>query len=310
MHESRVPISVLVPVKNEAGNLGRCLEALAGWADEVVVVDSQSTDGTADIASSHGATVLQFHYRGGWPKKRNWALDTFPFRNEWVLLLDADEILTDPVKREITQVVAASELDGYWVRFEIVFLGRQLRHGDTRLWKLSLFRKGKGRYEQRLQDQDASMADMEIHEHVHVDGSVGWLKEPVRHENVNALDRYIAKHNEYSNWAARVALEGTDGSIRPSLFGTQAARRRWLKRLFLHVPGSPLLLFLYFYVLRLGFLDGLPGLIYAGFKGVQLFHTKAKMYELRLAAKARPAALPLQPGSDAPQAHATPGVPL
>lgn len=276
-----IPLSVLIPTRNERQNIHRCLEPLLGWADEIVVVDSQSSDGTVEFAEAHGATVLQFHYDGGWPKKRQWALDSFPFRNEWILLLDADEILLDPIKDEIREAMSSREVDGYWLRFQIHFLGRQLRFGDTELWKLFLFRRGKGRYEKRLIEQDTTMSDIEIHEHVVVDGRVERLRNPVRHENFNSLDRYIQKHNEYSNWEARVYVVGKDDDLKPSLFGSLAQRRRWLRSRFLRVPGTPLLYFLYTYIFKLAILDGKPGLIYAGFKGVQLFHTKAKVYELQ-----------------------------
>ena len=88
-----LPVSVIVPVRNEARNLPRCLESLAG-VGEVHVIDSQSTDDTVAIAQSHGAKVVQFHYAGGWPKKRQWAMDTLPLAYDWILLLDADEVLT------------------------------------------------------------------------------------------------------------------------------------------------------------------------------------------------------------------------
>ena len=280
--DSRVPVSVLVPTRNEAGNIRRCLEPLADWADEIVVVDSGSTDGTIEIAESFGAKVTQFAYQGGWPKKRQWALDTYPFRNDWILLLDADEILLAPIKKEIEQAIQSNEMDGYWLRFQLHFLGRQLRHGGFDLWKLFLFRKGKGRYEKRLEAQDARMSDIEVHEHVVVDGRVGRLRSPVRHENWNSLYRYIEKHNEYSEWEARVYQEGTQGEVAPSLFGTQAQRRRWLKTKLVRMPGFPLLTFSYHYFLKLGFLDGRAGLIYCGLKGVQRFHAKAKLHELRM----------------------------
>jgi glycosyltransferase involved in cell wall biosynthesis len=283
-----VPISVLIAVKNEANNLDRCLDALVGWGDEIVVVDSQSTDGTAELAAWRGATVIQFHYQGGWPKKRQWALDTFGWRHDWILLLDADELLTPEVKQEIEAAIADPHVDGYWLRFRIYFLGKMLRFGGTELKKLSLFRLGRGRYEKRLENQDASMADMEIHEHVVVDGPARCLKNPVRHENIDALDRYIDKHNAYSNWEAKVFLEGSRGEIEPRLLGTQAERRRWLKKRFLMLPGASALMFLHSYLFKLGLLDGRGGLIYALFRGVQVFHTKAKIHELRL--RKRPAA--------------------
>lgn len=127
------------------------------------------------------------------------------------------------------------------------------------------------------------MADMEVHEHVVVEGATSKLKNPLMHHNVESLSRYIEKHDQYSNWESRVLLQpGEGGEIPPSLFGTQAQRRRWLKRKLFALPGSPVLLFLYRYVLRCGFLDGVPGLIYCGFQAVQMFHTKAKIYELKL----------------------------
>jgi hypothetical protein len=209
-------------------------------------------------------------------------MDTLPFANEWILLLDADEVVTPELSEEIRRAIQNPAIDGYSILLRIWFLGRALKHGDVGLWKLSLFRRGKGRYECRLKDQDASMADMEVHEHVMVEGPTAALRNPLIHHNVESLSRYIQKHDEYSNWESRVLLQpGDDKALPPSLTGTQAQRRRWLKRKLFAVPGSPVLLFLYRYILRLGFLDGVPGLIYCGFQAVQMFHTKAKIYELK-----------------------------
>jgi glycosyltransferase involved in cell wall biosynthesis len=281
-----LPVSVIIPVRNEARNLPRCLESLAA-AGEVYVIDSQSTDDTVAIAQSHGAKVVQFRYAGGWPKKRQWAMDTLSFAYDWILLLDADEVLTPELLEEIRHALSNPEVNGYSIRLQMYFLGRILRHCDASFWKLSLFRKGRGRFECRLKDQDPSMADIEIHEHVVVDGPTAELRHALVHHNVDSLSRYILKHNEYSNWEARVLLRTESDSSRSSaevkadLFGTQAQRRRWLKRNLFRLPGSPVLLFLYRYVFRLGFLDGVPGLIYCAFQAVQMFHTKAKIYELQ-----------------------------
>jgi glycosyltransferase involved in cell wall biosynthesis len=278
---AKLPVSVIIPVRNDAKNLSRCLQALRD-VGEVYVIDSQSTDDTVEIARSHGARVVQFHYRGGWPKKRQWAMDTLPIAYEWILLLDADEVLTPELTEEIRSAIKNPAVDGYSILLRTWFLGRVLCHGDVGLWKTSLFRRGKGRYECRLKDQDASMADMEVHEHVVVEGATARLHNPLVHRNVESLSRYIQKHDEYSNWESRVLLQrGDDTELPPSLFGTQAQRRRWLKRKLFTLPGSPVLLFLYRYILRLGFLDGVPGLIYCGFQAVQMFHTKAKIYELK-----------------------------
>ncbi len=278
---------MIIPARNEAHNLPRCLASLKE-VGEVYLVDSNSSDSTARIAQSYGAKVVQFHYAGGWPKKRQWAMDTLPLAYDWILLLDADEVLTPELSEEIRQAIQDPSINGYYIALEMYFLGRRLRHSGASFWKLSLFRKGLGRYECRLQDQDKSMADMEVHEHVVVDGTARRLGHPLIHHNVESLDRYIQKHNEYSNWEARVWLEGNQGNneIQPAFWGTQAQRRRWLRRHFQQVPGSPILFFVYKYFIRLGFLDGIPGLIYCTFQGVQFFHIKAKIYELRSARKA------------------------
>lgn len=279
-----LPLTVIIPVRNEAHNLRRCLEALKS-VGEVYVIDSGSTDETVAIAESYGAKVVQFQYAGGWPKKRQWAMDTLPLAYDWILLLDADEVLTSELAGEIKKAIEDPSVDGYYIALQIYFLGRRLGHSAASFWKLSLFRKRLGRYECRLQDQDASMADMEVHEHVVVTGATRKLAHPLVHHNVESLFRYIQKHNEYSNWEARVWLAGSrnqnDKEIQPSLWGTQAQRRRWLRRHFLELPGSPFAFFLYKYVWSLGFLDGVPGMIYCAMQGIQFFHIKAKIYELR-----------------------------
>jgi glycosyltransferase involved in cell wall biosynthesis len=277
-----LPVSVIVPARNEASNLPRCLESLRG-VGEIYVVDSQSSDDTAEIARSFGAHVVQFHYAGGWPKKRQWAMDMLPLAYDWVFLVDADEALTPELAEEIKRAIQDPRLDGYYIALQMFFLGRVLRYGGAGFYKLSLFRRGKGHFECRLKDQDASMADMEVHEHVIVEGKSARLKNPLLHHNVESISRYIQKHDEYANWDARVWLEGEANSaeLPPSLFGSQAQRRRWLRKRLFKLPGSSLLLFIYRYFFRLGFLDGVPGLIYCGFQGIQFFHIKAKIYELR-----------------------------
>lgn len=283
-----IPISVLVPVRNEARNLPRCLSSLRQFG-EVYVLDSQSTDETCEIAERFGAKAVQFHYEGGWPKKRQWAMETLPLEYDWILLLDADEAVSEELSHEIRGAIQNPDRNGYYICLQMYFLGRRLRHSGAGFWKLSLFRAGKGRFECRLKDQDASMADMEIHEHVVVDGETERLKNPILHHNVESLSRYIQKHNEYSNWEAAVWLnsEPDKTELEPSFTGTQAQRRRWLRRKFLMVPGSPMVFFLYKYLVCLGVLDGIPGLIYCGLQGIQFFHIKAKIYELKDAKRAR-----------------------
>jgi hypothetical protein len=210
-------------------------------------------------------------------------MENLPLAFDWILLVDADEAFTPELATEIRGAIQKQDTNGYYISLRMHFLGRVLRHGDASFWKLSLFRRGKGRYECRFKDQDASMADMEVHEHVVVEGSTLRLRSPLIHQNMESLSRYIQKHDEYSNWESRVLLqrEPSISELPPALFGTQAQRRRWLKKKLYAVPGSPVLLFCYRYFLRLGFLDGIPGLVYCGFQAVQMFHTKAKIYELK-----------------------------
>lgn len=285
-----LPVTVIVAARNEARNLPRCLESLRN-AGEVYVVDSQSTDATVQIAQSFGAHVVQFHYQGGWPKKRQWAMESLPLAYDWIFLVDADEALTPELADEIQRAIQDPDRDGYYVPLRMFFLGRELRHSGASFYKLSLFRRGKGRFECRLKDQDQSMADMEVHEHIVLDGETkenprkktARLKHPLLHHNVESLSHYIRKHDEYSNWEARVWLAGDASAtdLSPSLAGSQAQRRRWLRKMFFAMPGSPILFFFYKYIFSMGFLDGVPGLIYCGLQGVQFFHIKAKIYELR-----------------------------
>ena len=291
-----LPVTVIVAVRNEGRNLPRCLESLRD-VGEVYVIDSQSTDATVQIAQSYGAHVVQFHYQGGWPKKRQWAMESLPLAYDWIFLVDADEALTPELASEIRRAIQDPVFDGYYIALRMFFLGRELRHSGASFYKLSLFRRGKGRFECRLKEQDQSMADMEVHEHIVLEGETtgesqgrtARLKHPLLHHNVESLSHYIRKHDEYSNWEARVWLAGDANArdLAPSLFGSQAQRRRWLRKKFFAIPGSPVLFFFYKYIFSMGFLDSVPGLIYCGLQGVQFFHIKAKIYELKTQAKQR-----------------------
>jgi hypothetical protein len=232
---------------------------------------------------------VQFHYLGGWPKKRQWAMESLPLAHDWIFLVDADEALTPELAREILDAIQNPNFDGYYIALRMHFLGRELHHSGASFDKLSLFRRGKGRFECRLREQDASMADMEVHEHVVVGGKTARLKHPLLHHNVESLSHYIRKHDEYSNWDARVWIEGEAGSreLPPSFFGSQAQRHRWLRKKFFAIPGSPLVFFFYKYIFCRGFLDGIPGLIYCSFQGIQFFNIKAKIYEFKQNARGK-----------------------
>ena len=125
-----LPVTVIVAARNEAHNLSRCLESLQGFG-EVYVIDSQSNDATVQIAESYGAHVVQFHYQGGWPKKRQWAMDSLPLSYDWIFLVDADEALTTELAAEIRSAIQDTDRDGYYIALRMFFLGRELRHSGA-----------------------------------------------------------------------------------------------------------------------------------------------------------------------------------
>lgn len=287
-NDDRLPISVIVPVLNEELNLPACLESLR-WANEVFVVDSGSKDNTCKIADDMGAEVVRFQYRPGGSRKKNWSLDHLPLRNEWVLLIDADERITPELEREIRELFRRGPTErGYYLNRMHLFLGRWLRHGGNfPSWNLRLLRRDAGRYEKLGTEELASAGDVEVHEHIVLDGSAGYLHAPMLHEDFKDLSQFIDRHNRYSSWDARMrekVLRGDDSleSIDAKFFGSPVERKRWLKKVWVRLPGRPFLRFLYMYLLRLGFLDGYPGFLYCCFKAVQEFHISAKMYESRL----------------------------
>jgi glycosyltransferase involved in cell wall biosynthesis len=277
---SRVPLSVIVPIKNEAENLPRCLSCMQ-WADEIFVVDSLSTDGSAEIAERHGAKVVQFHFNGTWPKKKNWALENIPFRNEWVFILDADEVLPAAAEKEVAEAIAkAGPIAGYWINRRFFFLGRWLKHSYYPNWNLRLFRHSLGRYE-KLTGADTRSGDNEVHEHVVVQGPTARLRTEMDHYAFPSVEVFIEKHNRYSNWEARVAADKFLGQNSGELSHAPVERRRRLKMLSQRLPFRPLMRFLYIYVWQKGFLDGRDGYYFARLHAFYEFLSVAKTYELQ-----------------------------
>ncbi len=282
--DKRVPVSVIVPVKNEEENLRRCLPAL-GWADEVFVVDSGSVDGTEGVAREYGAEVVQFRFNGTYPKKKNWALDNLPMRNEWVLIVDADEVVPPSLAEEIASRVADDEADGFYLNMKYFFLGRRIKHcGYSECWNLRLFKHGLGRYERMPAAEGSDAGDNEAHEHVELEGRVGRLVNELDHHAYPTISAWVEKHNRYASWEAeqyeRFLKEPVPGSI-----GRGKRFKRRLKKLYLRLPGRPLIRFAYSYFLRLGFLDGMPGLVFCGLLSYYDFLCWAKVYERRLAGR-------------------------
>jgi glycosyltransferase involved in cell wall biosynthesis len=277
----KVPVSVLIPVKNEAANLPRSLASLA-WADEIIVVDSQSTDGSENIAQEHGAKVVQFNFNGSWPKKKNWALENLAFKHDWVFILDADEVMPRAAEAEFRSIVTDPNhpVDGYWINRRFRFMGKWLKHAYYPNWNLRLFRHRLGRYE-KLTEVDTASGDNEVHEHVVVQGTTGHLKCEMDHYAFPSVDVFVQKHNRYSNWEARVALDRfLKGSSR-SLQSKEVGLRRWVKQMSQYLPSRPLLRFLYVYFWQLGFADGREGYHFARLHALYEYLCVVKTLELK-----------------------------
>jgi len=286
---AKIPVSVLIPAKNEESNLPACLESVSRAA-EIFVVDSQSEDRSIEICESYGAQVVQFHFNGRWPKKKNWSLENLPFNHEWVLIVDCDERITPELWDEIAIAIQDPNYAGYYLNRRVYFLGKWIRHGGKYPdWNLRLFKHAAGRYENLGTENIRNTGDNEVHEHVIVDpqvGKVGYLKEDMLHIDFRDIFQWLARHNRYSNWEAQVYLNllegrGEQGTIGGNLFGDSVQRKRALKKIWVRLPFKPTLRFLLFYVLRLGFLDGRAGYIYGRLLSQYEYHIGVKLYELR-----------------------------
>lgn len=284
----KVPVSILIPIKNEAHNLPRCLDAVA-WADEIFVVDSNSVDGSQTISEARGAKVVQFKFNGTWPKKKNWALENLPFKHEWVFILDADEVLPSETEAEFRAIVTNPQPPhtGYWINRRFMFMGRWLKHAYYPNWNLRLFKHKLGRYE-KLTDVETASGDNEVHEHVVVEGTAGNLKSEMDHYAFPSVDVFVEKHNRYSNWEARVALDRYLKAGAGHIQSSDVGWRRRLKALSQKLPFRPLQRFLYVYLFQKGFLDGIEGFYFARLHAFYEFLCVAKTFELKKQRNGKP----------------------
>lgn len=248
-------IGVLIQTKDEELNLPHALESVRGWASQVFVLDAGSSDGTQAVAERYGATFVTHEWEG-FARQKNWGLDNLPFTSDWIFILDADECVTNELRDELRRVAAAADISesGFFVNRHLVFLGRPIRHcGYYPSWNLRFFRRGRARYEDRA-----------VHEHMIVEGSVGYLKGEMVHWDRRGMEWYIAKHNHYSTLEAkemlRIRAEKRETGAIGSILRDPIARRRWIKeRVWPRLPARWLWRWVFMYLLRGGFLDGLAG---------------------------------------------------
>jgi len=267
-------ITVVIPTRDEALHIARCVNA-ARAIGRVVVVDCGSSDATRAIARAHGAGVIE-HAWEGHAGQKNWALDHAGIDTPWVLFLDADEVVPPATAAAIREAVASGRADGYELPRAYVFLGRPLRHA---WWypdyQLRLFRTGRGRFEERR-----------VHEHVILDGRVAQLAAPILHDNRKGIAAFIERHARYAAFEADELLAPGRARRRGSLRGSWAERRRALKdRLWFRLPARPLARFLWMYVVKRGFLDGRRGLLFCALIAMYELMIDAHLMERRLAAE-------------------------
>jgi glycosyltransferase involved in cell wall biosynthesis len=245
-------ITVIVLTLNEEPNISFCLRNVTGWANEIIILDSYSTDSTVAIAESFGAKVY-FRIFDNYAEQRNYAINELPIANKWILFLDADEWLTEELKEEIHNTIADTVYDGFLIKRRLYFLGKWIRYGGYYpSWNLRLFRKG------------IATISREINEHVEIRGQLGRLKFDMIDENHKGLSFWLSKHIKY---AKLEALQFTVPSkLKTKFWGNPNERRNWIRHKIWNKYMPPLIrpfiYFFYTYFLRFGFLDGRIGFIF------------------------------------------------
>lgn len=277
------PLAVVVLTQDEERTLPDCLKSLEGLEADVWVVDSGSSDRTVEIARSAGCEVVHHPFET-YAAQRNWAFDHLPIASPWTLCLDADERLTAELAAEIGAIVAAGPPAdgplGYVMSRRTIFMGRWIRHGGQYpTYHLRLFRTGQGRCEDRRYDQ-----------HFVVPGPSGRLHHDFIDVLTSDLTSWTARHNRWASLEAAQQLHERGRApagprVEPRLLGDTIQRRRfWRSAVYRRIPlfVRPWLLWVYAYVLRLGFLDGLPGLIFHTLQKFWFrFLVDAKIYEAK-----------------------------
>jgi hypothetical protein len=215
-----------------------------------------------------GAEVYESSFES-FGAQRNWALTAVAWKQPWILVLDADERVSPQLRQEIEEAVTAVRpKSAYAVRFRFVFYGQWIRHCWYGTWIVRLFQHHKARYEARG-----------VHEHMIVDGELGWLQGDLIHNDFHNMDRWIEKHNCYATLEADETIASAENRLRGRLFGDRVERRRFFKEQWKRLPFRPLWLFLYLYIGRLGFLDGALGFRFCVMKAIFEGLVTAKIWE-------------------------------
>lgn len=269
-------VAVIILTFNEERNISAAIDSVAGWAKEIFVVDSYSTDNTVKLALARqkdGVRVVQHEfidYSSQW----NWALQNLPIGATWTLKLDADERVTKEFKREFEILASKNdgELEGIYFRRQIFFMGKPLRWGGmTENYDLRMWRSGAAVFENRS-----------VNEHALVNGKTAFIKAFVEHHDYKSISHWLDRHNRYSSMEANILTNGRNVSdIEPRFFGSWNQRRLWLRSAYQAIPWRALWYFLYRFVVRLGFLDGKVGFRYAFLHSSYMYWIDLKSEETR-----------------------------
>jgi glycosyltransferase involved in cell wall biosynthesis len=279
-------LAVVILTYNEERHIERAIASVSPIASEVFVIDSGSTDATADIAQQRGATVLT-HPFVNQAQQFQWALDTAPITADWVMRLDADEVIEPGLASEIAQRLGAlpAEVTGVNLKRRHIFMGRWIRHGGRYpLILLRMWRRGKARVEQRWMDEHILL----------IEGRAVTFDGDFADDNLNDLTFFTDKHNKYATREAVAVLNGRlglfAGDEEHGVAPAQAMRKRAVKDgVYNRLPFAvgPVAYFLYRYIWQRGFLDGKEGAIYHGLQGLWYrFLVDARLLELERALEA------------------------
>ncbi|WP_188109782.1 glycosyltransferase family 2 protein [Pseudohalioglobus sediminis] len=273
-------ISVLILTLNEELNLPRCLASL-GWCDDVVVLDSLSSDGTQDIAIDGGARVFERSF-DNYAAQRNYGLKEISYKHPWVLMVDADEVVPSELLGEMRSAIAQADRATtlYRMRRKDHFLGKWIKRSS-----------GYPTWFGRLVRPDEVKVEREINEEYVTDGQVAQLQEHLIHYPFSkGITYWFERHNRYSSMEAKALVDEARESIpwRDVFSGDPTARRKALKQLAYRLPCRPWLVFAYLLFFRLGFLDGRPGLAYATMRKSYETMIDLKVMELKRREKHKP----------------------
>ena len=268
--------TVIILTKNEETDIERCIRSVEGWVKRIVIVDSGSTDRTVEIASRLGVEVVRHEPFADYGRQFNWAVDNLRIKTTWVFRLDADEVITPELRKELEKELehhATDDVSGFMMRYKVEFMGRYLMHGGFYPFqKITIFKYGKGRFEERAMGEHIVLSE----------GRCVYLRNDAIHHTLKTLDLYINKHNWYATREVQDYFDVRSGRENALLDGQPERAKKLRDGLYYRLPMflRAKLFFWYRYYLRLGFLDGTPGYIFA-FMQAYWYRTlvDAKIYE-------------------------------